>query len=266
MPGFAFRYRLSGRPATIKSFLFQNTESVSRGDMLNLQDGKVRLAATGDTALVGAAVESLRGDAATTSIRVIVDDDAVYGVEDSRARLKGATLDLDGLTGAQGLCSSVNADFVVDVDSSADEETLIRITAGRHYEHAPTAPHSERWLGGQLNAALARTIVGYYAEQLGRGATKAQAFHHDNIIVVVLEDVMTQAERSLIAGNRLDAVLHARRAFQEIMRAYLRSTVERLTGCKVRAFMSANHIDPDLAAEVFILDRRIPGTRGDPDP
>ena len=27
-----------------------------------------------------------------------------------------------------------------------------------------------------------------------------------------------------------------------------------LTGRKVVAFMSANHIDPDLAAEIFVLD------------
>ena len=30
--------------------------------------------------------------------------------------------------------------------------------------------------------------------------------------------------------------------------------IEELTGRKVAAFMSANHIDPDLAAEVFVLE------------
>jgi uncharacterized protein YbcI len=30
--------------------------------------------------------------------------------------------------------------------------------------------------------------------------------------------------------------------------------VERLTGRKVVAFISGNHVDPDLAVEMFILD------------
>jgi hypothetical protein len=30
-------------------------------------------------------------------------------------------------------------------------------------------------------------------------------------------------------------------------------------GCTVEAFMVANHIDPDLAAELFVLDRPVPG-------
>jgi hypothetical protein len=30
--------------------------------------------------------------------------------------------------------------------------------------------------------------------------------------------------------------------------------IEELTGRRVTAFMSANHIDPDLAAELFVLE------------
>ena len=32
------------------------------------------------------------------------------------------------------------------------------------------------------------------------------------------------------------------------------ASVEQLTGRKVTAFMSANHIEPDLAAELFVLE------------
>ncbi len=38
------------------------------------------------------------------------------------------------------------------------------------------------------------------------------------------------------------------------MRADLIAVVERLTACNVRAFMSANHIAPDTAAEIFLMD------------
>ena len=44
-----------------------------------------------------------------------------------------------------------------------------------------------------------------------------------------------------------------RRAYQDAMRSGCIASIEGLTGRTVEAFMSANHIDPDLAAEIFIL-------------
>jgi uncharacterized protein YbcI len=41
------------------------------------------------------------------------------------------------------------------------------------------------------------------------------------------------------------------------MRWDLEADIEQLTGRKVLAFMSANHIDPDLAVELFILEPQI---------
>lgn len=38
------------------------------------------------------------------------------------------------------------------------------------------------------------------------------------------------------------------------MEADFREAVERLTGRGVLAFISGNHIGPDIAAELFILD------------
>jgi hypothetical protein len=48
-------------------------------------------------------------------------------------------------------------------------------------------------------------------------------------------------------------VLDMRRAYQDAMRSDCIAAIEDLTGRTVQAFMSANHIDPDLAAEVFVL-------------
>jgi uncharacterized protein YbcI len=257
MSGFAFRYRLSGQRPTIEQFESSGAQKITRGDMLALDRGGLELARTGDSALVGAAVETLDGDQ-RSSIRAIVDADAVYGVVDAQMRLKGAPLDLSGNGGGQGVAIGPNGDFVVDVDSGADDETLVFINGARHYSPSPRAL-DEKLLGGALNAAIARAVVRYYAEMLGRGPTKAQAFHHDNIIIVVLEDTMTKADRGLVAAGRGDAVLNTKRAVQEALEPYLRSAIERLSGCKVRAFMSTNHLEPDLVAEVFVLDRPVPG-------
>jgi len=41
------------------------------------------------------------------------------------------------------------------------------------------------------------------------------------------------------------------------MEADFRAAVERTTGQKVLAFISGNHTDPGVAAELFILDGRV---------
>lgn len=47
------------------------------------------------------------------------------------------------------------------------------------------------------------------------------------------------------------------------MRHDLVAAVEELTGRTVVAFMSDNHVDPDMAAELFVLDSPVPGERAD---
>jgi uncharacterized protein YbcI len=71
---------------------------------------------------------------------------------------------------------------------------------------------------------------------------------------VILRDTMTQGERALVKGGKDAEVLSLRRAFQETVGEDLMAVVERLTERKVQAFMSANHIRPDAAAEIFLLD------------
>ena len=99
--------------------------------------------------------------------------------------------------------------------------------------------------------------MGLLSKYVGRGPTKARTTIDGNLVVVVLRDGMTTAERNLVRAGKEVEVQQLRRAFQETMRADLTETVERLTHRKVSAFMSANHSDPDVAAEIFIMDRSV---------
>jgi uncharacterized protein YbcI len=76
-------------------------------------------------------------------------------------------------------------------------------------------------------------------------------------VVVILQDSMTKAERSLVEAGKDAEVLQLRRSFQETMRVDLVAVVERLTAANVQVFMSANHIAPDTAAEIFLLDAKV---------
>jgi hypothetical protein len=49
-------------------------------------------------------------------------------------------------------------------------------------------------------------------------------------------------------------VSEVRGLFREVMEADFRTVVERLTGRRVIAFFGADHLEPDVAAEIFILD------------
>ncbi len=108
--------------------------------------------------------------------------------------------------------------------------------------------------GGELNAAVTSALVGIQTEYLGRGPTRASTFHHGHVLVTLMHDVLTPAEKSLTRTGQTEAVDHIRHLFQETMEDDFREAVERLTGRKVLAFISGNHIEPDIAAELFILD------------
>jgi len=131
--GFRFRYRLGGGSATIQELTFKDTEVLTKGDIVNLETGEIDLGATADTNLLGVALETKSGTDSTTTLKVIVDADAVYGVYDANARVKGATLDLSGATGAQTVATSSNKEFVVVDASTAAEETLVRFNIGKHH-------------------------------------------------------------------------------------------------------------------------------------
>lgn len=130
--GFKYRYRLYGGEPTIQEFYFKDTETLTAGDLVNLESGEVDLAATNDTALLGAVLETKAGTDSTTRIKAITSPDAVYAVYDPNARLMGATLDISGATGAMTVTTSSNADVIVVANSSATEETLVMIIQAEH--------------------------------------------------------------------------------------------------------------------------------------
>jgi uncharacterized protein YbcI len=68
-----------------------------------------------------------------------------------------------------------------------------------------------------------------------------------------VQDLLTKGERSLIRDGKADLVLETRRAYQLTMREDFTAGIEEITGRRVIAFLSANHIDPDIAIESFML-------------
>ncbi len=113
---------------------------------------------------------------------------------------------------------------------------------------------TERKWSGELAAEISNLVVKLVTEYTGRGPTKARTYLNGDLVTVVLQDTLTKGERSLVRDGREKMVLDIRLAFQQTMRRDLVAGVEQATGRKVSAFMSANHVEPDMAIESFVLD------------
>lgn len=108
---------------------------------------------------------------------------------------------------------------------------------------------SRRGVGAEIASATAHI----YHELLGKGPTKVRAYVEPDVIVVVMEDMYSIAERTMIAAGAASDVVAMRHRMQEAVRDRFVEVVERLSGRTVRAFLSQNNVNPDVAVEVFLL-------------
>jgi uncharacterized protein YbcI len=104
-------------------------------------------------------------------------------------------------------------------------------------------------------ADVSREMVRLYKEQFGRGPTKARTdWAGPDVLITVLEDTLTPAERNLTRLDEHQRVRDMRTFFQYATVKDFCEPIERLTGRRVRAFLSAidTHVD-GLAMETFVL-------------
>lgn len=122
-----------------------------------------------------------------------------------------------------------------------------------HDEVPGASRHEGAGRNGQLALAISNAVVGELARTTGRGPTQARTTFAPNAVFVILQDTLTRGERTLVAAGDSDVVLDVRRRWQSAMRESCCEKIKDLTGREVVGFMSDNHIDPDIAVEVFIL-------------
>jgi uncharacterized protein YbcI len=119
----------------------------------------------------------------------------------------------------------------------------------------PKVPDTTTTPVGSLSAAISNAVVGLLRDYTGRGPTHARTTIGADTIVVTLRDSLTKAERTLAQHGQALEVLAMRRAFQNTMRDDMIAAVERLTGRRVEAFLSDNLHEPDVAVEIFLMQR-----------
>jgi uncharacterized protein YbcI len=116
--------------------------------------------------------------------------------------------------------------------------------------HAASPDRSSNRILADVTEALVHLHRHYY----GKGPSQAKSHVIDHTIVCMLYGGFTPVEQTLIDSGEAAAVHRVRSAFQKIMESEFCGRVEELTGRKVLAYMSQVHTDPNIAAEIFVLE------------
>jgi uncharacterized protein YbcI len=123
---------------------------------------------------------------------------------------------------------------------------------GQVQEREPSGASDPR---STLLSDVSREMVRMYKEQFGRGPTHVRtSWAGPDTIVTTLEDTLTPAERNLARLGEHERLRETRTFFQYASVAEFCEPVERLTGRKVRAFISGiDSVADGLAVELFVL-------------
>ena len=96
-------------------------------------------------------------------------------------------------------------------------------------------------------------MVTLYGEVYGHDRTTASTYINDNVVVCILEDILSCSEQEQVDAGGASAVIDGRVAFQADREDDFSAAAERLTLRRVVAFMSANQTSPGIACEMFFL-------------
>jgi uncharacterized protein YbcI len=105
-----------------------------------------------------------------------------------------------------------------------------------------------------ISLQLSNEMVRLYKDLFGRGpATARTHFAGPDCVLVTLEQSLTPAEKSMVELGELQRLRDVRLYFQHAREKDFREATERITGRRVRAFVSGMDVEQDVACELFYL-------------
>jgi uncharacterized protein YbcI len=107
--------------------------------------------------------------------------------------------------------------------------------------------------GDALLQAVTDSMVSLHERYYRAPATAKTQMLGSDLLACVLGGVFTDVEKTMIEMQRSTLVQETRSAFQEAMQQKFIAEVERLSGREVLAFISNQHVGPDIEVEIFVL-------------
>jgi uncharacterized protein YbcI len=109
-------------------------------------------------------------------------------------------------------------------------------------------------IGDELLVAVTAEMVMFHEHYHHRiPVTAKTVLLGDEVLICVLGGVYSDVEKTMIELQRGTLVQQVRSAFQVAMQRRFIATVERLSGREVLAFISDQHVGPDIEIELFML-------------
>jgi uncharacterized protein YbcI len=105
-----------------------------------------------------------------------------------------------------------------------------------------------------VNGQLATAIVQRYRERFGRGPTLSKAHVERDFAVVVLGNVQTNVEQSLVAEGEVESVELLRRRIRQMAADEFCATTEEVLGRKVLAMLGDHNARANSSVLVFLLE------------
>jgi len=103
-------------------------------------------------------------------------------------------------------------------------------------------------------ARICGDVAAVFKRAWGRGPIRTTAhWAGPSILVVMLENGHTEAEKTMRAAGHIQELLGGRHLLQVLIEDDLTASVERILGTPVITMLSATRLDPDLSAEIFLL-------------
>jgi uncharacterized protein YbcI len=102
---------------------------------------------------------------------------------------------------------------------------------------------------------LSNEMVRLYKTLFGRGPTKTRShWLGPDAVVTTLEETFTPAERNMVELGEHQRLRDMRTFFQHASADEFREVAERVTGRKVRGFVSGVDTEADISTEVFYFE------------
>jgi uncharacterized protein YbcI len=109
-------------------------------------------------------------------------------------------------------------------------------------------------IGDELLFAVTEAMVVLHQRYYHRTPVSAKTqMLGDDLLACVLGGVYTDVEQTMIELQRSTVVQETRSAFQTAMQQKFIDQVEQLSGRDVLAFISNQHVGPDMEIELFML-------------
>ena len=103
----------------------------------------------------------------------------------------------------------------------------------------------------QISTGMARM----QKDAFGKGPTSTKSYMFDDLLLIVMREGLTVAEKTMLEFGQADLVRNFRQQFENEMTGRLVTMIEGLANRTVLTYQSQVMFDPDVVVEIFVFDR-----------